>query len=49
MKRPTTEQSIAIAIPEIIALCIKPYEKISRVNVFRENAYVVALMLQNIV
>lgn len=46
-KRPTTEHKIAIAIPEIRALCIKPKEKISR-DMVSDDAYVPALMLLSI-
>ena len=46
--RPTTEHKIAIAIPEIIALCIKLKEKISKV-ISNDDACVLALKLQNIV
>ena len=45
---PTTEQRIAIAIPEINALCIKPYVRISK-DMINDGACVPALKLQNIV
>lgn len=47
-KSPTTEHKIAIAIPEIIALCIKPKERISR-DMVNDDACAPALMPLNIV
>ena len=44
---PITEQRIAIAIPEINALCMKLNVKISK-DMSNDDAYVPALMLQNI-
>ena len=43
--KPITEHKIAIAIPEIKALCINPYDKISRDMTIRDDACVPALML----
>lgn len=45
---PITEHKIAIAVPAINALCIKLKAKISR-DIVSDDAYVPALMLQNIV
>lgn len=45
---PITEQRIAIATPEINALCMKLYDKISRV-ILNDDAYAPALKPQNIV
>ena len=42
-----TEHKIAIATPAIIALCMKPYVRISK-DMINDDAYVPALTLQNI-
>jgi hypothetical protein len=46
--RPIIEHKIAIAIPEMIARCIKLNEKISKI-IFNDDACVPAWTLQNIV
>ena len=46
---PTTEHNNAIAIPEMIALCIKPKESTSKVIFLYDDAYVPASKIQSIV
>lgn len=47
--KPTTEHNRAIAIPEMMALCIKLKKRISKLNVHHDDACVVASKLPSIV